>query len=178
MKRIIIAASADTSRDHLSRILTSAGYEIYRVCASGGEVRRAASEAGDCLVILYGPLPDCLVDDLAWDIQPEAIILLLARPILLNHCDYPRLFKLETPCPGSALTAAVDMLTQMYRMQLPKRIGTEKETVEQAKKMLMKQHGITEPEAHRAMQQYAMNHGMKMADYAEQLLHASRETEE
>ena len=46
----------------------------------------------------------------------------------------------------------------------------EKQIVEQAKKLLMKQQGITEPEAHRAMQQYAMNHGIKMIEYAEQVL--------
>ena len=42
----------------------------------------------------------------------------------------------------------------------------------------MKQQGITEPEAHRALQQYAMNHGIKMADYAAQILRASRETDQ
>ena len=170
MKRIIIAASADTSREHLSRILASAGYEVFRLCASGGDVRRAVTEAGDCLVILYGPMPDCLVDDLAWDIQPDAQILLLARPMLLARCDFPRLFKLEAPCPGSALTAAVDMLSQMHSMQLPKRRGKDKELVEQAKAILMKQYDLTEPEAHRRMQQYAMNHGIKMSEYAEEIL--------
>ena len=83
MKRIIVAASADTSRENLSRILVSAGYEVFRTCASGGEVRRAVTEAGDCLVVLYGQMPDCLVDDLAWDIQPDAQILLLAKPVLV-----------------------------------------------------------------------------------------------
>ncbi len=177
MKRIIIAATADTSRSHLSRILTSAGYEVFRVCASGGDVRRAVTEAGDCLVILYGPMPDCLTDDLAWDIQPEAQILLLARPALLVRCEYPRLFKLETPCPGSAVTAAVEMLTQMHKMQLPKRGGREKDLVERAKAVLMRQNHLTEPEAHRTLQQYAMNHGVKMAEYALQILETSRETE-
>ena len=37
----------------------------------------------------------------------------------------------------------------------------------------MKQKGLTEPEAHRAMQQYAMNHGMKMAEFAQQILDKS-----
>ncbi|MBR0409229.1 MAG: ANTAR domain-containing protein [Clostridia bacterium] len=178
MRRIVIAASADSSRENLARILTGAGYDVYRACASGGEVRRAVSQAGDCLVILYGPLPDCLVDDLAWDIQPDAQILLLARPMMLSRCEFPKLFKLEAPCPASALTAAVDMLSQMQRMQMPKRQGEEKNLVEQAKQTLMKSRGLTEPEAHRAMQQYAMNHGIKMADYAAQLLHSSKRTEE
>ena len=42
----------------------------------------------------------------------------------------------------------------------------------------MKQQGITEPEVHRALQQYAMNHGIKMVDYAAQIFHASRETDQ
>ena len=70
------------------------------------------------------------------------------------------------------------MLNQLHQMRLPKRAGTEKETVDQAKQLLMKQHGITEPEAHRALQQCAMNHGIKMADYAAQILRASRETDQ
>ena len=61
---------------------------------------------------------------------------------------------------------------------MPKRQGEEKNLVEQAKQTLMKSRGLTEPEAHRAMQQYAMNHGIKMADYAAQLLHSSKRTEE
>ena len=173
MKRIVIASSAETTRENLTRILKSGGYDVFRSCASGGEVRRAVTEAGDCLVILFGPMPDCLVDELAWDIQPDAQILLLARPVVLSRCEFPRLFKLEAPCPGSALTAAVDMLTQMHKMQLPKRAGTEKELVEQAKHILMRQKGLTEPEAHRAIQQYAMRHGVKMADYAAQIVKES-----
>ena len=173
MKRIVIAASAETSRDHLTRILSGAGYEIFRACSSGGEVRRAANQAGDCLVILFGAMPDCLVDELAWDMQPGVQILLLGRPELLSRCECPRLFKLEAPCAGSALTAAVDMLAQMQKMQMPRREGRDKETVEQAKRLLMEQKGLTEPEAHRAIQQYAMRHGMKMADYAREILETS-----
>ncbi|MBQ7519712.1 MAG: ANTAR domain-containing protein [Clostridia bacterium] len=175
MKRIVIAASADSGREILTRLLNGAGYEIFRACASGGEVRRAVNQAGDCLVILYGAMPDCLVDELAWDIQPDAQILLLARPELLIRCEFPRLFKLEAPCPGSALTAAVDMLTQMQKMQMPRRDGRDKEILEKAKKLLMQQKGLNEPEAHRMMQQYAMNHGVKMADYAAQILRSSKD---
>ena len=178
MKRIVIAASTETSRENLTRILNRAGFQVFRSCASGGEVRRAVNQAGDCLVILYGALTDCLVDELAWDIQSDTQILLLARPELLVRCEHPRLFKLEAPCPGSALTAAVDMLTQMQKMQMPRRGGQEKETVENAKRLLMEQRGLTEPEAHRALQQYAMNHGMKMAEYAEEILRSSAKTEE
>ena len=44
-----------------------------------------------------------------------------------------------------------------------------------AKAVLMKRKSLTEPEAHRAMQQYAMNHGMKMAEFARRILEQSEE---
>ena len=53
-----------------------------------------------------------------------------------------------------------------------------KDVVDRAKAVLMKQRGLTEPEAHRSMQQYAMNHGMKMAEFAAQILAATKTTEE
>jgi len=48
--------------------------------------------------------------------------------------------------------------------------------VDRAKALLMRQKGLSEPEAHRAMQQYAMNHGMKIADFARRILEQSEES--
>ena len=42
----------------------------------------------------------------------------------------------------------------------------------------MRTCGLTEPEAHRRMQQHAMTHGIKMTEYAIQLLKDSEGTEE
>ena len=48
----------------------------------------------------------------------------------------------------------------------PRRTGADKELVEEAKSILMKQLHITEPEAHHLLQKQAMDHGMKMTEYA------------
>ena len=57
-----------------------------------------------------------------------------------------------------------------------RRTGESRDTVNRAKAVLMKRKGLTEPEAHRAMQQYAMNHGIKMAEFARRILEQSGET--
>jgi AmiR/NasT family two-component response regulator len=62
------------------------------------------------------------------------------------------------------------MLTQLHYMRLPHRSDEDRQIVKQAKFLLMRTWGIDEPEAHRRMQQYAMRHGIKMTDYAAQLL--------
>jgi response regulator NasT len=60
-------------------------------------------------------------------------------------------------------------------MQLPHRSGESRELVNRAKEVLMKREGLTEPEAHRMIQQYAMNHGVRMADFARKILEQSEE---
>jgi hypothetical protein len=76
-----------------------------------------------------------------------------------------------------SVIGAVEMLSQLHRMRLPRRTGESKDVVNRAKAVLMKQKGLSEPEAHRAMQQYAMNHGMKMADFAMRILEKSEEAQ-
>ena len=178
MARIVIASAAEESREKLSQLLASSGFSVFRCCASGSELRRTINECEDGIVVLIGVLPDCKPDELYWDYWDRIQILLIARPhgagTLRNAGDFPA--AAAAVLPGA--DRAVQMLSQLHRMRLPRRAGTEKETVNQAKRLLMKQHGITEPEAHRALQQYAMNHGVRMADYAAQILRASRETDQ
>lgn len=171
--RIVIASVAEESRAKLSHLLVSSGFTVFRCCASGSELRRAINECEDSIVVLMGTLPDCKPDDLQWDCGDRIQILLIARPLVLESCESPEVFRLPLPLSSQALIGAVQMLSQLHQMRLPKRAGTEKETVEEAKKLLMRRHGITEPEAHRALQRYAMNHGLKMADYAARILKSS-----
>ena len=46
--------------------------------------------------------------------------------------------------------------------------------MEQAKEILMKQKGLTEPEAHHMLQKYAMDHGIKMSDYAADIVRQNK----
>ena len=170
MARIVIASAADAAREHLSQLLISSGFSIFRCCASGSELRRTLNECEDGVVILLGPLPGCKPDELQWDYSERIQILLIAKPAVLESCEAPGIFRLALPASSQAVIGAVDMLSQLHQMRLPKRMGGEKQIVEQAKQLLMKRQSLTEPEAHRALQKYAMDHGMKMADYAAQIV--------
>lgn len=177
MARIVIASTSETSRENVSHLLSSSGFSVFRCCASGSELRRTINECEDGILVMIGMLPDCKPDELLWDYGNRIQILLIARPLILERCEASEIFRLPLPMSSQALIGAVQMLNQLHQMRLPRRAGIEKETVEQAKQLLMKRQGITEPEAHRALQQYAMNHGVKMADYAAQIIRLSKETE-
>lgn len=166
MSRIVIASASEASRNQLARLLASSGYAVFRLCGSEGELRRALAECEDGIVLVSGIQPD----DIAADFEGRFQFLLIGRPETLNACESPRVFKLAYPCPGSAVIGAVEMLSQLHSMRLPHRQGRDKALVEDAKRLLMAQCQIDEPEAHRRMQQYAMRHGVKMTDYAQLLL--------
>lgn len=166
MARIVIASPSEPSRTQLSRLLASSGHSVFRICASEGDLRRTLTECEDGIVLITGMQPD----DIAADFGDSFQFLLIGRPETLEVCESPCVFKLSYPCPGSAVIGAVEMLSQLHYMRLPHRQGRDRALVEEAKRQLMTQYQIDEPEAHRRMQQYAMRHGIKMTDYAVQLL--------
>ena len=166
MSRIIIAAASEASRAQLSRLLTASGFGVFRLCASEGELRWTLTECEDGIVVISGMQPDAIADDFGDRFQ----LLLFGRPEALEACESPRVFKLAYPCPGSAVTGAVEMLSQLHDMRMPRRSGADRALVEDAKRLLMDRYGIGESEAHRRMQRYAMRHGIRMTDYAARLL--------
>ena len=170
MARIIIVGASEASRTQLNRLLTSAGYAVFRLCASGGELRRTLAVCEDGVIVIAGGLPNSLPDDIAADFGEGFQLLLIGRPEALEACESPQVFKLTYPCPGSAVLGAIEMLSQLHGMRMPRRSAEEKALVEEAKRLLMRKYGIDEPEAHRRMQRHAMQSGMRMTDFARDIL--------
>lgn len=170
MARIVIAGASEASRLRLASLLGGAGYAVFRLCACGSELRRTLNTCEDGVVVITGTLCDVLPDELMADFGESFQFLLIARPEVLAASEAPRIFKLAYPCAGSAVLGAVEMLSQLHAMGLPKREGGDRALVDRAKALLMRREGLTEPEAHRRMQQYAMRHNIKMTDYANALL--------
>ena len=170
MARIVIAGSSGQSRAQLARLLSSSGHPVFRICASAGELRRVLNDGDDGLLIIAGQMADCSADELFWDYAEQVQILLIARPPELEQCEESGVFRLALPTSQQAVLGAVEMLSQLHGMRLPKRAAEEKQAVEAAKRLLMRRDGLTEPQAHRALQQYAMNHGLRMADCAARIV--------
>ena len=170
MARMIIASVSETNRDQISRLLASSGYTVYRCCASGSSLRRALTESEDSILIIIGAFPDCKPDELIWDYGDRIQILWIAKPSVLADCDSPEIFRLPIPTSGQTVLGALEMLNQLHYRQMPRRSGTDKELVEQAKKILMKRMKISEPEAHHLLQRQAMNHGIRMTEYARKVI--------
>lgn len=177
MARIVIASASQTGRERMLHLLVSSGFSVFRCCTSGSEIRRTMNECDDGIVILIGSLPDCKADELQWDYGERIQILLIARREVLDSCEAQEIFRLAMPASSQAVAGAVEMLSQLHQMRLPRRMGSARQIVEEAKQLLMEEQHLSEPEAHRYIQQYAMNHGLRMADYAAQIIRTSKRTE-
>lgn len=170
MVKIIVAFPSEERCAQFSTALEESGFSVFRSCTSGSEVKRTLNQCHDGIVICACRLPDCTADSLAWDLGSHAMLLVAGRPQQLEMCEHPDIFRLESPFSKGELASAVSMLVQMYQMKLPKRTKAENEIVNSAKAQLIEKRGMTEPEAHRYLQQQAMNRGMKLTDYASKVL--------
>ena len=174
MTRTIIAAASEASREQMSRLLASSGYSVYRCCASESTLRRALTESEDSILVFIGLLPDCKPDDLIWDYGDRVQILWIAKPAVLEDCESRSIFRLALPTSGQTVIGALEMLLQLHRRNMPRRTGQDRELVERAKAILMKQMQLTEPEAHHLLQKQAMDRGVRMTEYAARIIQNSR----
>lgn len=170
MVNIIVAVSNEERCAQYVSALETQGHAVYRACHTGSEVKRVIHQCHDGIVICAAKLADCTADELAWDLPERVLMLVTGKPEQLNNCTHPALFRLASPFSRSELSSAVSMLTQLFQMRLPRRTKSENEIVNQAKARLMESRGLSEPEAHRYVQQQAMDRGMKLTDYAQLLL--------
>ncbi len=175
MARMIIAGTSETNRDQMIRLLASSGYSVYRSCASGSSLRRALTESEDSILVYLGIIPDCRPEELVWDYGDRVQILWVAKPATLEDCETPEIFRLPFPTSGQMILGALEMLNQLHRRQMPRRSGADRELVEQAKEILMKQLHLTEPEAHHLLQKQAMDHSTRMVEYAARIVRQAQE---
>ena len=88
-----------------------------------------------------------------------------------------RMVKLILPMKSSELASTIDMLLSGYMRQRKKKRRTprvkseaEKQTIDQAKLLLMERNGMSEPEAFRYIQKISMDTGRRAVETAEMIL--------
>ena len=170
MAKIITAFRDRQTARQIATALEASGLSVFRVCATGNEVMRAFSLCQDGILVCGARFPDRTADQLAEDLGPRAVILAADRPERLEMCEHPAIAKLAMPFSLSELVNAVEERVAAHDARMPRRNEADREIVERAKQKLMREHGLTETEAHRKMQKQSMQYGIKMADCARILL--------
>lgn len=170
MAKIIVAFGEERQRAQIAGALEESGIGVFRRCATGGEALRTLNVCHDGVVICGARLPDRTADELAADMGEAALMLVVGKPDRLAFCERRELFRLPAPFSRGELASAVRMLEQLHAMRMPRRNVDEKALVEEAKRILMDARGLTEAQAHRALQRASMNLGMRMSDSARRIV--------
>ncbi|WP_298818902.1 ANTAR domain-containing response regulator [Chloroflexus sp.] len=182
--RLLIADDESLIRMHLRETLQSLGYLIVGEAADGQQAVVMARQLRPDLVLLDYKMPQLDGLEAATilcheEVAPVILLTASASRDLAARARMAGVFGyLIKPFRDAELMPLIEVTLarwQMYQarrnevMALRDRIETRKE-IEQAKGVLMEQHGLTEAEAFRRIQQMAMRNRKTMREVAQAIL--------
>ena len=167
MNRLIVAFSSEAAAHRICAWLTASGLTARTVCRTGAQVLQAVRYMGGGCIVCAARLPDYTADELYADLDGQADMLVIGKPEQLDACESPGIRRLPLPVSREAFAEAIDSLLQSQQVHSPAQPSArEQALIAQAKKLLQSMRGMTEPEAHRYLQQRSMQARRKMADTA------------
>ena len=170
MHQVIVAFERPSNCDRIRELLEGADEFSCLVCRSGAQVRRAAGKLGAELVVCGFKLADESCESVFHDLPQGCAMLMVAPQAQLDLCEAGGVCKLPTPVRRSELLSSVRQLLQPSRGRAPGRSQEERELVERAKRVLIRDSGMTEDQAHRFLQKRSMDSGARLTDTARLLL--------
>ncbi len=184
MGRAMIVSAGANSNEYLSARLNELGYTRSAIVPSGTEARRRMMEADFELVIVNAPLPDEFGHELcaAAVEQTDAGVILLAKAAacdsLMGPMNAQGVLVVSKPFSGALFLQAVHMAAASnHRLQ---RLRVENDRIQaklaqvrlvsRAKCLLIERKGLTEAEAHRAIEKEAMDSRRDRGEVAQEII--------
>ena len=164
MDRIILAFASEKAHAQITRILGSGGLAPSISCFSGA------------VVICGFRLRDMTAEMLAVDLTGIAPVLVISSPGNLELCGDRNLIKLAVPSSRAEFFASLDLAQGVLAGGAPasrlhiQRSAEEERLICRAKAVLMEVNLMSEAEAHRFLQKYSMDTGLRLAETARLIL--------
>ncbi len=170
MVRTVIAFPTEKMRTTISEALERGGIDVLCACKSGSEVLRTIKKIGGGVVICAPRLNDMTADDLAYELDDEAFMLVAGRPADLDMCENENVFRIALPAPGAEICGSARILIELDERRKsamrPVRPIEEKEIIRKAKELVMVRNNFTEDQAYRFLQKRSMETSTPLVDIA------------
>ena len=168
MGRAMIVSAGANSNEYLSARLNELGYTRSAIVPSGTEARRRMMEADFELVIVNAPLPDEFGHELcaAAVEQTDAGVILLAKAAACDSLMGPMFLQ------AVHMAAASNHRLQRLRVENDRIQAklAQVRLVSRAKCLLIERKGLTEAEAHRAIEKEAMDSRRDRGEVAQEII--------
>lgn len=186
MPSTLIITSGDKGKELLQKVLTETGFDQLSVCTSGNESRRLFTDGDWDVIVINAPLTDENGHDLATHAatQTSAGVVLLVRAEIADEVtervEDAGVLVVSKPLNRQLLHSALKMalaarrrLTGLARQNdlLQKKIEDIR-LVDRAKCALIQYRQLTEPQAHKYIEQEAMDSRKSRRVVAEEILAA------
>ena len=174
---ILIAMPKSEDSNHISEMLSRSGlmFDI-ETCQTASEVLRISNDRDFGVVICTKSLKDMSYLELSEYLPKFFGMIVLTKDESLETYS-GKTIKLLMPFKPRDLISTVEMMTSTFVKRIRKkgtvpikRSNSEKQVVDEAKKMLMEKNSMTEPEAFRYIQKASMDSGRSMVESAQMIL--------
>lgn len=180
MRSVILAFQNADAAAAINRAVQLGGYSVAGVCTSGAEVLRMLQWTSASAVICGYRLKDTTAAELYSNLPGGMGMLVLLSQNQAGTVELP--YGIQSVNLPISRTAMIDSLKTVIMIndrpssfksgedKRPARSTDDKETISEAKRLLMEQGNMTEDQAHRFIQRVSMNNGSKMIDTAKGIL--------
>jgi response regulator NasT len=189
MLNILLVSASGNMTDFFIDMLTRIPYEELLTVTTGGEARRLLVERAFDLCVINSPLPDETGDKLAADIIGEKanqVILVVKQEIayeITAKVEDFGVFTVEKPISRSTFWTALKMAEASYKRLntvqneniVLKRKLNDLKLINRAKCLLIEKLGVSEEDAHKQIEQEAMNLRVTRTEIAKEIINLYEE---
>ena len=179
MGAILVAMPKHDDSDRIARIIKHSDiWEEVISCDTGSEVLRRVEDMDISLIVCGRRLKDMGYEELYGYLPSNVNMLLLSKDMNMEMFS-GNIIILQVPFRQSDLINSIRMLDPAcYRRREkkpPQRSATDRQTIDEAKRLLMDRNSMTEPEAYRYLQKNSMDMGRTLTETARMILALSSE---
>ncbi len=182
MTNIIVALPTMEDAKNIKNILVKCGMKVTAVTTTGAGALSQADDLHDGILLCSHRLKDMVYTQLAADLPPGFMLLLLAPPRVLEGAVPDTVDFLPMPFTVAELIRKVSLLSEEVegarkkrRLQPKVRSKEEEAIIAAAKDYLGKTRHMSEAEAHKYLQKRSMDNGTDLVETARVLLLLAKE---
>ncbi len=177
MINIIVVFPKPEDARGISNLLMRNGYNVAAQCTSGAMAMQYVDEMDYGVIVCGYKFNDMQYSELFENIPDTFQMLLIASRVKLDTVVEEGIVSVEMPLKAYDLIQTLEVMTQALnrvkkkgRNKPKERNIAQKEIINEAKELLMKNKNMTEEEAHRYIQKNSMDSGTNMVETARMVL--------